>query len=399
MWFFLAASIHLQNVDLLTPQGMQQDVTIVMSGAAVQSIHKTPPTVNKDDIVVHGEGTIVTAGIVNADAQLGLAEVSLEKSTRDDGYAGEYGPAFNVADGYDPRSTHIGAERDEGVTQAIVMPSGGPMFGGVGHVVELDGNLRRTGESGPIRDKPCAMRVSLSQQSIGQAGGARGGWWLRLREALDEARAYQQNPRAFVSPGVDARIMSAQHLAALGPVIKGQLPLMVDVDKATDILALLSFAKEQKLQVWVRGGAEAWLVAKELAEARVPVWMQPTINTYPTSFAALQTRRDAARVLHEAGVQVVITSWGADNGTSRARYEAGYAVARGLPSGAALAAITTAPLRLCGRDSDVKEGARANLVMWSGDPFETRTRALKVFIAGVEQTTPSRQRALAERYR
>jgi imidazolonepropionase-like amidohydrolase len=225
--------------------------------------------------------------------------------------------------------------------------------------------------------------------------------WLRLQEIFDEARRYQKDPVAFERPGVESRTLSPQQLRALSPVLKGQLPLLVDVDRASDILALLSFAKREGVHVMIRGGAESWLVAAHLKDARASVWLQPTAVIHPASFDALQTRDDIAKLLNDAGVPLVLTSWGTDNGTSRARYEAGFAVARGLPRAVALEAITTNPLRMCGKadkDIGVRVGARANLVVWSGDLFETTTLARHVVIGGVEQKQKSRQRVLADHY-
>jgi imidazolonepropionase-like amidohydrolase len=401
LWLSLASTIILQNVVVETPAGRQPGMTIVIEGSTIRSIDANGVSARPNDRVIDGKGRIVTAGIVAADSQLGLMEVSLEKASRDAGMNGAAQPAFNTADGYEARSPHVGAEREEGVTTAILAPSAGPLLSGVGHVVELDGLLRRDALNGPNHDQPCLMRMSLGQRSVQEAGGARGALWLRLSEIFEEARRYQKDPAPFEKAGVEPNTLSPIHLRALGPVLRGQLPLLVDVDRATDILALLHFAKTQNIRVMVRGGAESWLVATELKAAQVPVWLQLSSSIHPASFDALQTRDDVATRLQQAGVELVLTSWGTDNGTSRARYEAGFAVARGLPRGVAIAAITETPLRLCGRnDKDVglKAGARANLVMWSNDPFETTTRALHVFIAGVEQTEKSRQRELTDRY-
>lgn len=47
----------------------------------------------------------------------------------------------------------------------------------------------------------------------------------------------------------------------------------------------------------------------------------------------------------------------------------------------------------------LKPGKIADLVVWSGDPFELATRAERVVIAGVEQPLRSREVELRDRYR
>ena len=78
------------------------------------------------------------------------------------------------------------------------------------------------------------------------------------------------------------------------------------------------------------------------------------------------------------------------------------AVAYGMPWDAALRALTVAPAELWGigeRYGSLEPGRVADLVVWSGDPFELLTSAEHVFIDGREVPAETRQRELLERYR
>jgi imidazolonepropionase-like amidohydrolase len=114
----------------------------------------------------------------------------------------------------------------------------------------------------------------------------------------------------------------------------------------------------------------------------------------------VHVRDDAATVLAAAGVDVALSGLGGASNVRTLRQLAGIAVAQGLSPQAALAAITTVPARLFGLDRGrIRPGAVADLVVWSGDPFELSTRAEHVIIAGKEQSTRTRQTLLLERYR
>jgi imidazolonepropionase-like amidohydrolase len=145
-------------------------------------------------------------------------------------------------------------------------------------------------------------------------------------------------------------------------------------------------------------------VADRLRTAGVPVIVHPSASGQ-LAFDALGARDDLATLLHRAGVRIAIASWATDMGTSRLRQEAGIAVQNGLPRDVALAAITSTPAALLvdrkgsPRRGVVEKGARADLVLWSGDPLEVLSIAEHVWIAGQENPTPSRPRQLAERYR
>ena len=63
--------------------------------------------------------------------------------------------------------------------------------------------------------------------------------------------------------------------------------------------------------------------------------------------------------------------------------------------------ITQAPAEAFGLKGygRLEPGAIGNVVVWSGDPFQTSTRALNVIIRGREQSLVTRQTLLLDRYR
>jgi imidazolonepropionase-like amidohydrolase len=84
------------------------------------------------------------------------------------------------------------------------------------------------------------------------------------------------------------------------------------------------------------------------------------------------------------------------------KQEAGNAVAYGMTWNDALRAITLAPAEVLGvadRLGSLRPGRTANVVVWSGDPFEFDTRVEHVFVRGRRAIAPSRQDLLMQRYR
>lgn len=214
-----------------------------------------------------------------------------------------------------------------------------------------------------------------------------------------EARrsAYEQgNSRELAAP--------RSELEALIPVVSGRMPLALAADRATDIRAALEFAREYRLTLWIMGGAEAWMVAADLAAAKVPVFTG-AMNNIPQSFDALGQRQENASLLRAAGVTVVLVGNGpgdpAGFNVRNIRQEAGNAVAYGMTWDDALRAITLAPAEVLGiadRTGSLAVGKDANVVVWSGDPFEFSSVAEQVFVRGRTSTARSRQQQLLERY-
>ena len=121
----------------------------------------------------------------------------------------------------------------------------------------------------------------------------------------------------------------------------------------------------------------------------------------PTNFDTLGARDDSPARLHQAGVKVILSSYGWSNNVRRLRQLAGRAIAYGLPSGEALRAISQTPATVFGRGhafGSIKAGMFADLVLWSGDPFEVTSIAEGIWIQGQRQSLRSRQEQLAERY-
>jgi imidazolonepropionase-like amidohydrolase len=363
---------------------------------------------------VDATGKIVTPGLVNGATQLGVVEIGSVAGTRDASARGTEGIAasFRVTDAFNPRSTLLPPARQDGITTAVVAPGAGLVAGQAG-VVDLASRSGRDDVTEMIRRNSAAMVVQLEAGGGGEgAPGGRGGSTSRgetlgrLRELLSDARAYRRT-RAAYERG-DSRQLSAGRadLEALQPVLDGTLPMLVIANRAADIEASLRLAREFGARLIIGEGAEAWRVADQLAAARVPV-LTGAMNNIPTTFSTLGQRQENAALLDRAGVSVAIigNAGGGDEEAFNARnvrFEAGNAVAYGLPWDKALRAVTLGPAEIFGvadRVGALAPGRDANVVVWSGDPFEFATRAERVFVRGRELREETRQELLTRRYR
>jgi imidazolonepropionase-like amidohydrolase len=169
------------------------------------------------------------------------------------------------------------------------------------------------------------------------------------------------------------------------------------VNRAADIQRLIRFAERQEIRAVVHGGREAWIVAKQLAQAEIPVVLN-ALDNLPADFDSLGARLDNAALLHEAGVTVMFSS-GETHNARKVRQVAGNAVANGLPHSAGIQSMTSTPADIFGGESRLAaKGAIADLVVWSGDPLDVNSIAEAVVIGGIPDTMTSRQTKLRDRY-
>lgn len=374
------------------------EATVVVRGDRIVGVtpRGAPPAGAR---VIDCAGTVITPGFVGTQTAIGLVEIDLEPSTADQAPEGESADpiraSFAAADGYNPLSTLVPVARLAGVTSVVSTPTGG-LVSGTSAWFDLAG--RTPAEA--LVEATTALHVDLSDSGVAAGGGARPAAIARLREALEDARLYRQNRAAYPRRGVRELSLSPLDLERLAQALDGRIPVVVSVSRASDILRVIELAREYRLRLVLAGAEEGWQVARQIAAADVPVIVQPLTNL-PSALSTLHSRYDNAALLHRAGVRLVITSSGPHD-LRNLRQEAGNAVAHGLPAEAALRALTVEPARVFGlgdRYGAIAPGRVANLVVWTGDPFELTTWARQVLIRGREIPMRSRQTMLFERYR
>ena len=406
----ISAAAHAQTtaivgarVHTVGPAGTIENATIVVENGTIRAVG-SDVSAPAGARVINADGQVITPGLFTPFGQLGLVEVGFSAGPLDGMQRGEqFTAAFDVADAFNRRSTLIAINRADGVTRALVAPFGaGPdEAGNASHVISGLAAVAHLGDAGDgITRRGAAVVVSLGEGGSGLAGGSRTAALLALSNALDEALDYRDNKAAFELGQRRGYVHSVNDLEALQPVLSGDVPLLANVHRASDIEALLRLADRRSLRVIINGGSEAWMVASELAAADVPVIMGPTANL-PGNFDRLNARRDAATVLVTAGVRVAFA--GPQSQTHNARnitQSAGNAVSEGLQWDAALRAITLAPAEIFGVDESlgsIEVGKAADLVVWAGDPLELTSYPLHVFIDGAEVSMENRQTLLRDR--
>jgi imidazolonepropionase-like amidohydrolase len=417
-----AQTVAIVNAHILTagPKGEIASGTVLIQGgkiAAVGADVKAPAGAQ----IVDAKGQVVTPGFVAVNSSLGAVDVGSlgnDLSVNDP----KLGAAFDVSYALNPESVLIPVARLGGLTTAVVTPhpisprggnddegdaaaytAGTPdgahpshgLFAGQAAVVHL------AAEPGaPLRIK-VAMVSPFGEGGAKLAGGARGAEFVALKEALQDVRDYLKNRAAYDRAGYRDLALSRADLEALVPVVQGRMPLLANVSRASDIRAVLRLAREEHIKLILDGAEEGWKVAPEIAAAGVPVILNP-ISDRPVDFESVGATLENAGRLQAAGVVIAIEGQGGANRANEARYNAGNAVAHGLPFAAALAAMTINPARMFGvadRIGSLEPGKDADLVIWSGDPFEPLSRPQLILIEGKPQPLTSRQIELRDRYR
>lgn len=375
------------TVETMTSEGRLEHTDVLVKQGKIIAVGKNLKAAKKVKLV-DATGKVLTPGLFQSYSHLGVVEISgVEESVDSSMKDVDQTPSFSIQRAINPDSSLIDITLMEGITHAITAPASGKgLIDGLGTIIQL-------GHKEQIIYQ--ANRVVFMQ--LKQREGTRAATWWQIEKMLKLQASYKKNPNKAVEDNWFE--WDSDDLDVINKVVNGKLVLMVAVDRKIDIINLLDVFSKTKARIVIQGGAEAWMVAEQLAKADIPVIVNPMDNL-PSGFDRLNIRLDNAALLEKAGVKVAISNFETHNARNLPQF-AGNAVANGMSYQGALAAITRTPAEIFGLSAEygmIKKGMKADLVLWPGDPLEVSVFPEQVWVDGVAISMQSRQTKLRDRY-
>lgn len=379
-----AQTFFVDDATVVAKNGTQSKTDIIVVDGVIQG---RGARLSAPDGATKITGGWVTPGLFASMSSLGMTDIGSAGPGND---VSSESSATNVsehaADSFNPRSVHIGNIRQSGITHAVISPrsSGKSIFAGTGAIVSL------TGEFDSILDPEAFVMVDMGETGTIRAGGSRAAAMSQLRAAIEDAEGFFKR---YADQADGGDVLSRQDARAFSRAVRGDIPLLVRVNRAADIMRLIDLKSENRnLTIIIVGGAEAWEVADEIASANIRVIFDPLQNL-PSSFESVGSRLDNIAFLEKAGVDYAIsnlTSLGVTKPATLTQH-AGAAVVEGLRWDQAFAAVSSTPAAWFGIDEK-------SVVVWDGDPLEVTSAPIAMSIKGANQSMTSRQKALRDRY-
>jgi imidazolonepropionase-like amidohydrolase len=389
------ATYALTNASIQTvTKGLVQGTLVIQDGkiAALGANAAIPSGAQ----VIDCKGLTLYPGMIDGGTQLGLVEVEAVDVTNDDDEVGDLTPQVEALTAVNPNATAIPVTRVNGVTTALVAPTGG-RFPGTASLINLVGYTPEqmfAGFKGMTMNFPSMGRASFfgPQRSEEELKKEQEKALTRLNEIWEGALFYTRIDSA-AQKNSDVKVPYNPEMAALAPVVRGQMKLLIEVNRAEDIEGAIKWVESKKIKnVVFTGVAEGWRVADKIAKAGIPVITGPVI-ALPTRSSDRYDRAYAnAGLLHKAGVKVAIRTADSEN-CRNLPFSAGFAAAYGLGKEQALKAITIIPAEIFGVDKNLgslEVGKSATLFAATGDALETKTQIKHLFIDGWQIPLDSR---------
>lgn len=340
------------------------------------------------DLAVPAEAEVVDAaggwllpGFIDAHVHLGVDEEG-------EGWAGQdtnemtdpVMAAARAIDAINPVEVGFDDAIIGGITAVNVNPGSGNPIGGLAVAIRTHGRV----VDDMVLRSPSGLKAALGENpkriygERKQTPSTRLGVALTIRQAFAKARAWAAKP----ADERDSDLVSE----ALSRVLEREIPWRQHSHRADDIATALRLAEEFGYELVLDHGTESYLLADRIAEAGVPVLYGPLIVSRSKVEVRHRTPK-APGILTAAGVKVSIIT---DHPVVPIEFlvdQAALAVKHGMAPADALRAITLNPAEVLGvedRLGSIEAGKDADLVLWDGDPLDTRNRTQRVWQRGRE---------------
>lgn len=374
---------------------------ILIEGDRISSIGANVSTF-AEVTTIDCKGKHIYPGLIDAGTHLGLGEIGAVSLTNDFREIGDIIPQMQALTAVNPNSVSIPVTRTNGVTTVFTYPTGATLSG-TGALIDLIGY---TPEQMYAGSKAVVMSFPSS--------GKRGRWDRRSEEEISKAAEKRMkkindtwdNATLYAKIDSTATAMNKKsddykpELEALLPVIRKERKLFIEVNKATDIKKAIEWIQSRDLDVVLTGVREGHRVAKEIAEAKLPVITGPILGMPARSSDKFDQPYANAGLMMKAGVKVAIRTDETEN-VRNLPFNAGFAAAYGMGIDEALKAITINTAEIFGvsdRYGSLEIGKVANLFVSDGDPFETKTQISHLFIRGLQVPMESRHTLLYDEF-
>ncbi len=329
-------------------------------------------------------GKVVTPGLVDAHTTVGLTGYLNQDQDQDQLDKTEpIQPELRAIDSYNPRERLIEWVRGFGVTTIHTGHAPGALVSGQTMIAKTVGESVDDATITPQAMVAVTLGDDARPGDDKKSPGTRSKAVAMLRGELVKTQDYL---RKLELADPEKRPDRDLRREVFADVLRGKLPLLVTVNRATDIDAALRIAAEFGLRIVLDSASEAYLVADRIKAAGVPVIVHPSMRrggageTENISF-------ETAATLRAKGIPVALQSGfeGYVPKTRVALFEAAIASANGLTTEEALATITSDAATILGvadRVGSLSPGLDGDVAIFDGDPFEYATHCTAVVIDG-----------------
>ncbi len=378
--------VALQGATVHTvTNGVIENGTILFENGVIAAVG-TDVQIPQGTRVVDVSGKHIYPGLIDAYSTVGISEIGAVGVSNDVNELGDFNPNVKADVAVNAESRHIGTTRSAGVLVTMTTPGGG-LISGMSSALSLEGWSWEE----MSMESAAALNVNWPNPNPGRRFGGFGApqeeplpypeQVQQLKDFFGEARAY----RDAVAAGEEVRTDS--RYAAMIRALDREIPVVVSADGAAQINDAITWAQGEDVRLVIRGGKDAIHVADRLVANDIPVVLTATMAAPGRDYEGYDGSYTMPARLYEAGVRFAISGGSGALYTNRLPWEAGVAVAFGLPEEEALKAVTINAAEFMGiadRVGSLEPGKQATLLITTGTPLDMTSDIEQSYIQGRE---------------
>ncbi|MHA1653480.1 MAG: amidohydrolase [Candidatus Thorarchaeota archaeon] len=386
----------IRNAVIMCPvQGIIENGTIVFDESGIHDVG-TEIAIPDGAEVIDADGRYVTPGFIDAHTHQGLFDGSI-------GWAGQDGnesvnpvtPELRGIDSFNPFEPSLKEVVKGGVTCINTGPGSANVIGGQTFIIKPTG-------SGIVDEMlvmaPSGLKVALGENPKRVHGNEKRSPATRMAVAallrktltdgqnyLNEWTAYGEKAREAKKKGEAPPAPPKKNLGleVIAMVLKREIPLHAHAHRADDIATIIRIAKEFNIRLVIIHCTEGHKIADFIANAGVPAVVGPTMFWVSKPETRERSFETVVKLVR-AGVKVALQT---DSLTPMLHFQLlpMYAVKYGLTKEEAFRCVTMNPAEILGierRVGSLEPGKDADIVIWSGNPFDFYSKPESVFING-----------------
>ncbi len=342
--------------------------------------------------IVELAGKHIYPGLIDAYSTVGITEIGSVEVSNDINELGDFNPNVRAEVAVNAESRHIGTTRSAGVLVAFSTPGGG-VISGLSSAMSLEGwtweemSLEGAAALNVNWPDPNARPRRFGFGPPGAPGAARPApktyaeQVQEIRDYFAEARAYRDALAAGQPQRTNTRY------AAMIPALNREIPVVVAADGVAQMNDAITWAKQEGIRLVIRGGRDAVHIADRLKADNIPLILTATMAAPNRDHESYDDVYSAPARLHAAGVRFAISGGAGALYSNRLPWEAGVAVAFGLPEEEAMKAVTINAAEMLGisdRVGSLEVGKQATLLITTGTPLNMTSNIEQAYIQGRE---------------
>jgi imidazolonepropionase-like amidohydrolase len=384
------ATLHIGNGQII-----ENSLVVFNNGKITFVGAASTGTLPANALLIDVSGQQMYPGLIAPNTSLGLLEIDEARATHDNSEIGLLNPSIRALIAYNTDSKIIPTVRTNGVLLTQATPDGG-LISGQSSIFQLDG----WNWEDAVYKSDDGMHINWPYMTVGRAAeGSTEDPNARWKDQVNELTKIFQEAKVY-----DAKAQTVNlKLQALHAAANGKQKVYFHLHTLKEMIAAVSFIKTFQLDAVFVGAEEAYLATNLLKENNIPVILAATHSLPSKNDEDIQQPYKTPAVLYNAGVLFCFSHRDFSGNQRNLPFQAGTAVAYGLPKEEALKALTLNTAKILGIDAttgSIEVGKDATIIVSKGDVLDMKSSSISyAFIQGRPVELKNQQNALYEKYK